>query len=217
MRLVADDLSFRYPRTNRDVLAHLECDIPSGATAAIVGPSGSGKTTLLSILGGLLAPQEGSFRCIGDDGAAHVPRDVSTWVLQTVSMLPDRSVLDNVCLGAFLDGADRQTARDRAGRALADMGLAGREHDVARELSGGEIQRAGIARALCSERPVLFADEPTGQLDADTTSHVLDALLANARRTVLLVTHDAEAAARCDVTLRLVDGRLVQGAGAVAA
>jgi predicted ABC-type transport system involved in lysophospholipase L1 biosynthesis ATPase subunit len=90
------------------------------------------------------------------------------------------------------------------------MGLADREGDVARELSGGEVQRAGIARALSSERPVLFADEPTGQLDAASTSRVLDAMLSSARRTVLLVTHDTEAAARCDIILHLVDGRLVQ-------
>jgi predicted ABC-type transport system involved in lysophospholipase L1 biosynthesis ATPase subunit len=130
-------------------------------------------------------------------------------VLQTVSLLPDRTVLDNVRLGAYLDGATRGEAALRAAAALDDMGLGGRADDPARVLSGGEGQRVAIARALASRRPVLFADEPTGQLDAATTSVVLDAMFASARRSVILVTHDEVAAARCDVVLRLRDGRLL--------
>ncbi|WP_157732453.1 ABC transporter ATP-binding protein [Cellulomonas sp. CW35] len=209
MRLVADDLSFRYPRGDHDVLSSLSCDVPSGASAAIIGPSGSGKTTLLALLGGLLAPQRGRFRCVDDQGGEHVPRDVSTWVLQTVSLLPDRSVLDNVCVGAYLDGASRSEAVRRAMGSLEEMGLRERAEDPAKVLSGGEAQRVAIARALSSHRTVLFADEPTGQLDASTTAAVLDAMLASARRTVVLVTHDESAAARCDIVLRLRDGVLV--------
>lgn len=209
MRLTASGLSFRYPGGDHAVLSGLECDIPSGVRAAILGPSGSGKTTLLSLLGGLLRPQEGDFECIDDDGTAHVPRDVSTWVLQTVSLLPDRTVLDNARLGAYLDGADPAEARRRAMLRLTEMGLADRADEPARVLSGGEAQRVAIARALSSDRPVLFADEPTGQLDAATTDRVLDAMLSVSDRTVVLVTHDEAAAERCDLVLRLKDGVLV--------
>lgn len=209
MRLVADDLWFRYPGGDHDVLAGLSCDIASGASAAIVGPSGSGKTTLLALLGGLVASQRGRFLCVDQAGVEHAPREVSTWVLQTVSLLPDRTVLDNVSLGAYLDGATRGEAKQRASDALEDMGLRERATDPAGILSGGEAQRVAIARALASSRPVLFADEPTGQLDATTTTVVLDAMFASARRTVVLVTHDDAAAARCDVVLRLRDGVLL--------
>lgn len=208
MRLIAEGLTFRYPGGDHDVLAGLDFDFPPGMTVAIVGPSGSGKTTLISLLGGLLPPQRGTISCIDSTGASHSTADVSTWVLQTVSLLPDRTVLDNVCLGAYLDGASPSDARTRARAALDDMGLAEREDEIARVLSGGEAQRVAIARALASDRPVLFADEPSGQLDAETTSRVMDAMLSKARRTVVLVTHDEEAASRCDTILRLKGGRL---------
>ena len=208
MRLVARDLSFGYPGGDHQVLSGLACDIPAGVSAAVVGPSGSGKTTLLSVLGGLATPQQGYFACLDANGVEHIPRDVSTWVLQTVSLMPERSVLDNTCLGGYLDGATRAVARRAAMAALDEVGLADRADEPARVLSGGEAQRVAIARALTSTRPVLCADEPTGQLDAATSSLVLDAMFASARRTLLLVTHDEAAAARCDVVLRLASGHL---------
>lgn len=208
MRLVVDGLHYRYPGCERAVLADLSFQVASGASAAIVGPSGSGKTTLLSVLGGLLPPQRGEFRCTDSVGRDHAPADVATWVLQTVSLLPERSVGDNVCLGAYLDGASRGLARERATEALAAVGMADRAGDPARTMSGGEAQRVAIARVLASVRPVIFADEPTGQLDASTTEVVLDALFALAPRTIVLITHDETAAARCDLVLRLVDGAL---------
>jgi ABC-type lipoprotein export system ATPase subunit len=213
VRLIAEGLHFRYPSGDRPVLANLTFEVPSGASAAIVGPSGSGKTTLLSVLGGLLPPQQGHFRCTDDDGIDHVPADVATWVFQTVSLFPERTVEDNVCLGAYLDGAPRNLARERATLALTAMGLAGRAHDPAGVLSGGEAQRVAIARALTSTRPLVFADEPTGQLDASTTAVVLEALFALAPRTIVLITHDETAAARCDIVMYLVNGTLVQRSG----
>lgn len=209
MQVTAEGVTFRYPGGDHAVLDDLHCTVPSGTTAAILGPSGSGKTTLLALLGGLLAPQAGTLECVDNQGNAHIPRHVSTWVLQTVSLLPDRSALDNVCLGAHLDGADLETARARAAERLCTVGLEDRAHDPARILSGGEAQRVAIARALSSTRPVLFADEPTGQLDATTTDHVLDALFDGADRTVVVVTHDEHVAARCDLVLDLHGGRLV--------
>ena len=210
MRLVVDGLRFGYPGAARPVLRAVSFEVPAGSSAALVGPSGSGKTTLLSVLGGLLPPGGGEFRCVDDAGAAHAPREVATWVLQTVSLLPERTVEDNVCLGAYLDGARREVARGRAAEALALVGLSDRAGERAGLLSGGEAQRVAIARALASVRPVIFADEPTGQLDASTTERVLDSFFELAPRTIVLITHDEAAAARCDVVFRLVDGTLVR-------
>lgn len=205
MRLTVDGLRYTPPGAAWPVLAGTTCSLEDGETLAVVGPSGSGKTTFVSILGGLLAPAGGTVAW-RDSGGVRDPREVTTWVLQTVSLLPERSVLDNVMLGAFLDGAGRAEARGPAGEALDSMGLANRADDRASVLSGGEAQRVAIARALASARPVLLADEPTGQLDSRTTDLVLDAMFAVAARTIVLVTHDERAARRCDRVLRL-DGR----------
>lgn len=208
MRVVATGLHFRYPGSSAPVLNGLDFDVPAHQSAAILGPSGSGKTTLVSVMGGLLTTQAGTIGCVDAGGSLWEARDVATWILQTVSLLPDRTVRDNVRIGAYLDGADTPDADERAARALAQVGLADRMDDPARVLSGGEAQRVAIARALVSHRPVIFADEPTGNLDRANTERVLDALLAPRERTVVLVTHDEQAAARCDLTFRMRDGRL---------
>ncbi|ROR93272.1 putative ABC transport system ATP-binding protein/lipoprotein-releasing system ATP-binding protein [Salana multivorans] len=209
MRLSVRGLTYRYPGSDTDVLSGVELEIPSGTTVAIVGPSGSGKTTLLALLGGLLPVQDGRIVARSSDGSVHRVSEVATWALQTVSLLPDRTTLENVCLGAFLDGATRAQAREVAMERLRDMGVEGLAATPARFLSGGEAQRVGLARALASRRPVLLADEPTGQLDARTTDGVLDAMMGASRRTVVLVTHDLAAARRCDMRFRLRSGSLV--------
>lgn len=207
MRLVASGVSYTYPRGDHQVLAGVDFDIPPGTCAAIVGPSGSGKTTLLSLMGHLLPMQAGAIRAIDEHGTEHPLADTASWVLQTVSLLPDRTALDNVAVGAYSDGASRADARARAAECLASVGLAGKEHEPARILSGGEAQRVAIARALASRRPLILADEPTGQLDARTSATVLDAMVgAQGERTVVIVTHDLEVAARCDLVLELRDG-----------
>jgi len=207
VRLVARRVTFTYPRASQPVLRGIDFDIPPGASAAVIGPSGSGKTTLLSLIGRLLAMQGGTIEALDPDGRAHPPHEVSSWVFQTVSLLPDRSALDNVAVGAYSDGAGRDDGRERAAACLAEVGLAGREEDPARILSGGEAQRVAIARALASRRPVILADEPTGQLDASTSAVVLEAMIgAHGTRTVLIVTHDPEVADRCDLVLELRDG-----------
>lgn len=208
MRLIAENVTFTHQGAERPVLEDLVMHLPAGSSTAIVGPSGSGKTTLLSLIGGLLRPQAGELVCVDRHDRRFRPQDVATWVLQTVSLLPDRTLSDNVRMGAYLDGADRSTAERRAASVLARLGLAGRENERARVLSGGEAQRVAIARALASARPVMLADEPTGQLDGVSTDRVLDALLDGVGRTLVLVTHDESAAARCDRVLRLDRGRL---------
>jgi putative ABC transport system ATP-binding protein/lipoprotein-releasing system ATP-binding protein len=207
MRLTARDVSYKYPRGDHQVLAGASFDIPAGTSAAIVGPSGSGKTTLLSLMGHLLPMQKGSIAAVDDAGVERPLSDTASWVLQTVSLLPDRTAADNVAVGAYSDGADRVEARVRAIETLRAVGLAGHESDPARILSGGEAQRVAIARALASHRPIILADEPTGQLDARTSSTVLDAMIgAHGQRTVVIVTHDPEVAERCDLVLELRDG-----------
>lgn len=212
MRLVASGVSYTYPRGDHQVLAGVDFEIPAGTSAAIIGPSGSGKTTLLSLMGHLLPMQAGSIHALDDSaGGDAAPRvslkEAASWVLQTVSLFPDRSALDNVIVGAYSDGASRPDAAARSRECIASVGLAGKENDPARILSGGEAQRVAIARALASRRPIILADEPTGQLDARTSSTVLEAIIgAHGERTVVIVTHDPEVAERCDLVLELRDG-----------
>lgn len=216
MRLVARGVTHHYPRGDHQLLTGVDFDIPHGSSAAIIGPSGSGKTTLLSLMGHLLPLQAGTITAVDDNGAQRSLADTASWVLQTVSLLPDRSAVDNVAVGAYSDGATRADARARALECLGAVGLAGREGDPARILSGGEAQRVAIARALASRRPIILADEPTGQLDAATSATVLDAMIgSHGARTVVVVTHDLEVAERCDLVLELRDGRIVERASNV--
>jgi ABC-type lipoprotein export system ATPase subunit len=207
VRLVADGVVVRYPRSTRAVLAGADLAVDEGETVAILGPSGSGKSTLLSVLGGLVRPTDGSVRVEGGDGGL---RDVSAWVLQTVNVLPERSVLDNVAVGGLTRGLTRASARADAARRLDGVGLGGRLAEPVRVLSGGEVQRVVIARALASGRPFILADEPTGQLDRATSDVVLDALFTTAGgAAVVVVTHDPDVAARCDRVARIHDGMVV--------
>jgi len=207
VRLVAAGVTFAHPGSHV-LLDGLELAVEAGESVAVVGPSGSGKTTLLALLGGLLRPQAGTLALEREGTRVPLVESVS-WVLQTVNVLSDRTVLDNVAVGAFADGVDRMTAAGRAESALAAVGLAGTGGRPVRTLSGGEAQRVVIARAAVSERPVLLADEPTGQLDQRTSADVIDALLASAAHKVtVVVTHDAAIAARCSRTLELGSGIL---------
>jgi putative ABC transport system ATP-binding protein/lipoprotein-releasing system ATP-binding protein len=209
VRLVARGVTFTYPRAVEPVLKGVDFDVPSGHSAAIIGPSGSGKTTLLSLIGKLLPLQDGTIEAIGTDGTPRPPHEVASWVFQTISLLPDRTAADNVAIGAFSDGATREEARERAHTVLGLVDLTPQIDVTARILSGGEAQRVAIARALASHRPVILADEPTGQLDAKTSATVLDAMIgAHGERTVLVVTHDPEVADRCDLVLELRDGQV---------
>jgi len=221
VRLVARDVVVRYRGGDRDVLDGASFEVRRGEAVAILGPSGSGKSTLLGVLGGLVRPTSGTVVVDRDRGApgpgaaaaaaagrALRPADVSAWVLQTTNVLPERSALDNVAVAARTQGLSGPQARRHAAQRLADVGLAERAHACARVLSGGEVQRVVIARALASGRPFVLADEPTGQLDRSTSAAVLDALLTtSAEAGVVVVTHDPEVAERCDRTVRIRDGR----------
>ncbi len=191
--------------------------IAKGEAVAIVGASGSGKSTLLSLLAGLDVPSEGSVTLDGaplsaldEDGRAKVRGEKVGFVFQSFQLLPSLTALENVMLPLELRGdAD---AQGPARAILAQVGLAERLGHYPRQLSGGEQQRVALARAFVTRPAVLFADEPTGNLDTTTGQAIVDLLFELNRvagTTLVLVTHDERLAARCGRVLRLDSGRLV--------
>jgi ABC-type lipoprotein export system ATPase subunit len=219
--LLLRDVHHAYERAGEriDVLAGADLEVRSGELVAVVGRSGSGKSTLLHIAGGLVTPAQGTVAVAGQPLATASPnqraelrRRTIGFVFQFFHLLPHLTVRDNVALPLLLDGARTGEARRRAERALDDVDLRDRADHLPSELSGGQLQRSAIARALVAEPSVVLADEPTGNLDAATAAEVLDLLVAQVRdrsAALVLVTHDAAAAARADRTLHLVDGLLV--------
>ena len=199
------------------ILRGVNLRVPSGASLAIVGASGSGKSTLLGLLAGLDTPTEGSVWLDGqnlggldEDGRAELRARTLSFVFQSFQLLPGLNALENVMLPLELQGC--KTARERARRSLAEVGLTNRESHYPPQLSGGEQQRVALARAFVSEPKILFADEPTGNLDAVTGAKIIDLLFAlNAKHqtTLVLVTHEQRLADRCDACLILEAGEEV--------
>jgi putative ABC transport system ATP-binding protein len=203
----------------RVVLDQLQLEVGSGEYIAIVGESGSGKSTLLNLIAGLDRPDAGSVIIDGAD-IAHMHDDARTltrrsklgFVFQAFHVLPHLSVLQNVTLPLVLLGELPEARERRARELLAEVGLGGREDSMPRELSGGELQRVAVARALVHRPALVLADEPTGNLDPDTATVVLDLLareIRSRRAAGVLVTHSEAAAATADRVLRLDHGRLV--------
>lgn len=208
--LVVDRVSHGYGNTR--ILDSVTIRVEIGETVAVVGPSGSGKTTLLSIAGGLLRANSGRVYVCDDGGAALQPRAWCSWVLQTTSALGRRTTLDNAAVGALALGTSDRCARQLALDALEAVGLLPRMRTEARHLSGGELQRLSIARALASGQPFLIADEPTGQLDQRTAHDMADAMfdaIEHRACGMLVATHDPMISKRCHRVFRIVDGRLV--------
>jgi putative ABC transport system ATP-binding protein/lipoprotein-releasing system ATP-binding protein len=211
MSLILRSVSHKYIATSALVLDSVDLAIEDGARIAITGPSGSGKSTLLGILGGLLRPSRGEVLLDGDP----IPRSyrdlghVFGWVFQTVNALGRRSVEDNIELPLLASGLPRTQARVIANDRLFRVGLADLSSALASSLSGGELQRMCIARAMAGKPRFLLADEPTGQLDHATSVRVLDALWTAAdAATIVVATHDREVSDRCDRSIHLVDGRI---------
>jgi predicted ABC-type transport system involved in lysophospholipase L1 biosynthesis ATPase subunit len=214
---------FQMGHRSIEVLRGVALSVHRGERVAIVGASGSGKTTLLHVLAGLDRPTSGRVWLDGQDLYA-LPERVRTalrarsigLIFQAYYLLPELTVFENVLLPArarWLPPARFDDARRRARELLAMVGLSDRMDHRPNELSGGEQQRAAIARALMNNPEILFADEPTGNLDSVSGQAVLDCLFDLARpseRTVLLVTHNPDIARRCDRILTLRDGRLVE-------
>ena len=200
-----------------DILKSLDLDVMAGETVALLGPSGSGKSSLLAVLaglerasGGALSVAGSDFSALDEDGLATARRGRIGIVLQAFHLLPTMTARENVATPMELAGiAD---AMQRAEAELAAVGLAHRLDHYPGQLSGGEQQRVANARALAPRPALLFADEPTGNLDTATGTAVADLLFDRAREagaTLLMVTHDEALAQRCGRILRLADGRIV--------
>jgi ABC-type lipoprotein export system ATPase subunit len=208
--LKASDLCHRYRGDDCLVLDGAHLALEAGESVALVGPSGSGKTTLLAICGGLLAPTSGTVELDGVPMSHRLVRTKVSWVFQGANALLARSVIDNVVLRALAQGRRRRDAMAEGWERLVAVGLADIGDRPAATLSGGELQRACVARALMGDPTLVCADEPSGQLDAAATAQVIQALTdAGERRAMLLIaTHDRAVAAACDRVLELADGQL---------
>ncbi|UVE19357.1 ABC transporter ATP-binding protein [Pseudomonas sp. LS44] len=202
------------------ILDSLSLDLRRGDSLAIVGTSGSGKSTLLGLLAGLDLPSAGevtlagrSLAALDEDQRARIRAEHTGFVFQSFQLLDTLNALENVMLPLELEG--RRDARARATELLGRVGLAQRLTHSPRQLSGGEQQRVAIARAFAAEPDVLFADEPTGNLDSQTGERICNLLFElNQERgtTLVLVTHDERLAHRCQRLIRLEGGRLVERA-----
>jgi putative ABC transport system ATP-binding protein len=243
--LIAHNLTKTYSSGGRPltVLREVSLEVETGGFLAIVGPSGCGKTTLLGLLAGLDLPTGGGvvldgqdLGTLSEDGRARLRGERVGFVFQTFQLIPTLTAQENVEVPMELvprrqDGAGRGDSRradgksagsyreiaERARELLSRVGLEGREHHYPAQLSGGEQQRVAIARAFANRPAILFADEPTGNLDADTGAHIialLDALNREEGTTLVLATHDAGLAARARRVVRLADGAVVDGAAA---
>ena len=203
-----------------DVLQGVDLDIPQGDYLALMGPSGSGKTTLLNVLGGLDTPSEGSIEVAGDRLDKLSGAKLAAWrarhigfVFQLYNLLPVLTAARNVELPLLLTKLKKADRQNRVKGALTVVGLGERMHHYPRQLSGGQEQRVGIARAIVTDPTLLLCDEPTGDLDRKSGDEILELLELLNRdhgKTIVMVTHDPHAAARAKRTLHLEKGVLVK-------
>lgn len=183
-----------------NVLNRVSCGMRKGVLTALVGPSGAGKSTLLGALSGIVRPDSGKVRV---DGQAPSQLN-SVWVPQGANALGSRTALENVLISPLSDGCSRPRAFAIATKRLSEVGLAGREESLAGQLSGGELQRLAFARALASSRSLLLADEPTANLDLESTRAVVKLMREiSSSKTVVVATHDPEVVKSADVVLDL--------------
>ncbi|WP_228243399.1 ABC transporter ATP-binding protein [Porphyrobacter sp. GA68] len=199
------------------ILRGIDLDVAAGDTVAVLGPSGSGKSSLMAVLSGLERASGGTlevagqdFAALDEDALAHARRGRIGIILQAFHLLPTMTALENVATPMELAGM--ATARDRAAAELSAVGLGHRMTHYPQQLSGGEQQRVAIARATAPAPQILFADEPTGNLDSTTGEAIIDLLFARRAQsdaTLLVITHDRELAERCGRVLTMEDGRIV--------
>lgn len=202
-----------------EVLKGIDFSCAKGEIVAIMGASGAGKSTLLQILGTLSTPDSGSLSIDGTDVLSLRGGELSAFrrrkigfVFQFHHLLPEFTALENVMMPALIAGQAEKTARKRAGELLDELGLAERAEHKPSQLSGGEQQRVAIARALINDPAVIFADEPTGNLDSVTKKEIQQLFLdlrASHGQSIVIVTHDPELASACDRCLNMKDGLFV--------
>ena len=205
------------PTGELTILQDINFSIESGTSLAIVGVSGSGKSTLLGLLAGLDVPSEGNvtlndvdLNSLDEDGRAELRNKRVGFVFQSFQLLAGLTALENVMLP--LELSEESDAKKIATQRLGDVGLQSRLHHYPNQLSGGEQQRVAIARAFAGQPKILFADEPTGNLDQTTAAHIIDLLFSLNKElgtTLVLVTHDPNIAGHCDRQLTLAGGKLV--------
>ncbi|ANU08508.1 ABC transporter ATP-binding protein [Paraurantiacibacter namhicola] len=201
-----------------EILRGIDLDVPEGQVLALLGPSGSGKSSLMAVMTGLERATGGELQVAGEDFAAldedalaHARRGRIGIVLQAFHLLPTMSAQENVATPMELAGMD--DAWERAGDELTAVGLGHRLGHYPAQLSGGEQQRVAIARAIASRPPLIFADEPTGNLDAGTGTEIVDLLFgrrAETGATLIIITHDPALAERCDRVVTLADGKIAE-------
>ena len=216
LRGIAKD--YRHGAETVHVLHDLDLDIPKGDFLALMGPSGSGKSTLLNLIGGLDRPTAGTIEIAGQRTDVMSESELGRWrarhvgfIFQMYNLLPVLSAERNVELPLLLTSLSASERRKRTGAALSLVGLSDRAKHKPRELSGGQEQRVGIARAIVSDPTLLLCDEPTGDLDRKSGDEILDLLQAlnqQQGKTIIMVTHDPHAAARARRILHLDKGQL---------
>jgi len=210
--------SYREAQTRRTVLANVDLLVQSGEFVAVTGRSGTGKSTLLNLISGIDVADSGAIvldgvelTALGERERTLVRRRAVGFVFQFFNLIPTLSVAENLLLPLELNGVRRDAARARVTRMLERVDLASRAESFPDRLSGGEQQRVAVARALVHEPDLVLADEPTGNLDAETGRMVLDLLCALSRdagKTLIIVTHSEEAAARAGRVLSIEDGHI---------
>ncbi|MCE0555937.1 MULTISPECIES: ABC transporter ATP-binding protein [unclassified Motilimonas] len=216
--IIADHLVKQVSTANDTltILQDVSLQVSAGESIALVGPSGAGKSTLMTLLAGLDVPSAGEISLLGqplsqldEEARAALRCEHISFVFQSFLLIPTLTAIENVMLPYLIQGQDQDVAR--ASQLLEQVGLTGRAHHLPSQLSGGEQQRVALARAFISQPKILFADEPTGNLDQQTASKIVELLFQLNREhgtTLVLVTHDQTLAERCDRTLKIAAGKV---------
>lgn len=206
--------------TTITVLHELDLDVEAGEMLALMGPSGSGKTTLLNLIAGIDRPTGGSLRVGGEETSSMSRSRLAAWrsrsvgyIFQLYNLVPVLTAYENVELPLLLHGGSSRERHERVQTALSLVGIADRHDHYPRQLSGGQEQRVAIARAIVTDPELIVADEPTGDLDAESAGAIMGLLTRLNRelgKTIIMVTHDAKTAGYASRTLHLEKGRLVE-------
>jgi putative ABC transport system ATP-binding protein len=202
-----------------EALKGIDLSVAAGEFVAIVGPSGSGKSTLMNLIGCLDTPSDGTYRLAGEDVAGLSRDDLADirnrrvgFVFQNFNLLPQITAFENIEMPLLFKGTPARERRERVDELLAQVGLSDRGHHKPTELSGGQMQRVAVARALACDPALILADEPTGNLDTTSGQDVMGLFekLSEQGRTIVLITHDAALARRTKRLVRIQDGSIVE-------